>query len=200
MASASYWTPEEDELLCQHYPTSTNTEIQALFPHRPPHGITLRASKLGIRKDITLYENGLPFSGSVIGHLSETEKGYLAGIIDGEGCISMNRHIKKGAAPVYRLFVQISNTSPALKKWLDEHFPKKTYWWKTTHFKRQQWRDCYHWILSGNRQVMVFCREIAPYLVIKKEQAELVAQGYVHLSEEERAALWQKLHELKKHA
>ena len=181
----------------QHYPTSTNAEIRALFPDRPLHGIVIRASRLGIDKDVTLYENGLPFSGSVIGHLSETEKAYLAGIVDGEGCITMNRYIKRGAVPVYRLFVEIANTSPALKKWLDERFPEKTYWRTGV---RQGWKDIYRWSLSGNRQVMVFCREITPYLVIKKEQAELVAQGYVHLSEEERAALWQKLHELKKRA
>lgn len=84
-----------------------------------------------------------------------------------------------------------------MKKWLDERFPERTYWRTVA---RQGWKDIYRWMLSGNRQVMVFCREIAPYLVIKKEQAELVAQGYIHLSEEERAELWQKLHDMKKRA
>lgn len=197
MASAHYWTLEEDELLIQYYPISTTAEIQVLFPNHRPHGITVRASRLGIRKNIMLYENVLPTSESVIGHLPETEKAYLAGIIDGEGCITINRYLQKGRAPIYRPFVQITNTSPALKKWLNERFPERTYWRTVT---RQGWKDIYRWMLSGNRQVMVFCREISPYLIIKKEQAELVAQGYIHLSEEERAVLWQKLHDMKKRA
>jgi len=197
MSTATYWTPQEDEILRQHYATSSNAEIQTLLPGRNLHGIRIRASRLGLHKELPFHETGIAFTESVIGHLSETEKAYLAGIIDGEGCITINRYVKKGAAPVYRPFVEIASTSPALKAWLDERFPEKTYWRKKT---RPGWKDIYHWILSGNRQVMVFCREIAPYLVIKREQAELVAQGYVHLSEEDRAVLWQKLHEMKKSA
>ena len=197
MSTARYWTSQEDKVLHQNYPTSTNAEIEALLPGRNLHGIRIRASRLGLYKELAFHETGMPFTESVIGHLSETDKAYLAGIIDGEGCITINRYIKKGTAPVYRPFVEIANTSPALKKWLDERFPERIYWRTGI---RHGWRDIYRWTLSGNRQVMVFCREIAPYLVIKREQAELVAQGYIHLSEEERAALWQKLHEMKKYA
>lgn len=199
MSTAQYWTPQEDEILRQHYATSSNTEIETLLPGRNLHGIKIRASRLGLRKEQAFHEMGMSFTGSVIGHLPETEKAYLAGIIDGEGCITINRRAVKGRAPVYHLYVSIANTSPALKKWLDERFPERTY----LHIikrKNPKHREGWNWVLSGNRQVMVFLREIAPYLVIKREQAELVAQGYVHLSEEEREALWQKLHKMKKYA
>ncbi len=189
MSTAQYWISQEDEILRQHYATSSSVEIEALLPGRNLHGIKIRASRLGLRKELAFHEVGMPFTGSVIGHLPERDKAYLAGIIDGEGCITINRRrAKPGHVPVYALQVCISNTSRALQKWLDERFPDKTYW-RISH-QNPKWRDCYHWTLSGNRQVMVFLREIAPYLVIKREQAELLAQGYVHLPEEERYALY----------
>lgn len=64
--------------------------------------------------------------------------------------------------------------------------------------QREHHKQGYNWVLSGNRQVMSFLREIIPYLVIKKEQAELLADGYLHLPEEERFALFQKIRDLKK--
>ena len=200
MSAGIHWTPEEDQVLRRHYPTSTNAEIEALLPNRPLHGIKVRASRLGLQKQLAFHEMGMPFTGSVIGHLPETEKAYLAGIVDGEGCITLHRRSPQGKNnPVYALFVEISNTSPALKKWLDERFPDKTYYRFITKAQPHH-KQGYEWVLSGNRQVMVFLREIVPYLVIKREQAELLAQGYVHLSEEERFVLYKKLRDLKKTA
>lgn len=199
MSTAQYWTPQEDEIMRQHYPTSSNAEIEALLPGRRLHGIKIRASRLGLLKALPYHEMGMPLTESVIGHLSETEKAYLAGIIDGEGCITINRRVAKGRAPVYALYVGIATTSPALKQWLEEHFPERVYIRKMTKM-REHHRQSYEFVLSGNRQVIVFLREIAPYLIIKRDQAELVAQGYVHLPEEERYALWQKLRAIKKTA
>lgn len=199
MSTAQYWTPQEDEILRQHYATSSNAEIETLLPGRNLHGIKIRASRLGLRKELAFHEMGMPFTGSVIGHLPERDKAYLAGIIDGEGTITIHRRLQKGVMPVYALYVGIANTSPALRKWLEERFPERVYVKKLPRAKEHH-RQAYDFVLSGNRQVMVFLREIAPYLVIKREQAELVAQGYVHLSEEERFALYKKLRELKKNA
>src|SRR5437016_11235983 len=87
MASSSFYTPEEDEIIRLHYPTATHAEIAQMLPHRTPRGISVRANRLGVLKKKECWEVGIPLSSSVIGHLTEAEKGYLAGIIDGEGCI-----------------------------------------------------------------------------------------------------------------
>jgi regulator of extracellular matrix RemA (YlzA/DUF370 family) len=62
------------------------------------------------------------------------------------------------------------------------------------------WKTGYDWIVSGNRVVAVLLREIAPYLIIKRAQAELLAGGYLHLSAEERDALYLSLRQLKREA
>lgn len=198
MSQSVYYTPQEDEIIREYYPTVSHTEIMQMLPGRTSQGIRVRANRLGVHKNKECYEGGMPFTGSVIGHLSEIEKAYLAGIIDGEGCIMLQRRTHRGVnKPIYALYVSIGNTSPSLKQWLDERIPTKTY----NHIlssKNPKHREGYNWILAGNRQVMVFLREIMPYLVIKKEQAQLLANGYVHLPEEERFALFQKIRELKK--
>ena len=45
---------------------------------------------------------------------------------------------------------------------------------------------------------IVLLQEIAPYLIIKREQAELLVNGYVHLSVEDRDTLYVKLRQLKR--
>jgi hypothetical protein len=205
MAAHSFYTPEEDEIIRLHYPTATQSKIAQMLPMRELNGIRIRATRLGVHKDKECWEVGIPFSGSVIGHLTEAEKGYLAGIIDGEGCILMNREKGKKGDYIYRVFVTIANTSMKLHEWLEEKLPGRGYVRQaypgekrspTSHPER--WKTSYNWTISGSRVAIVLLREIAPYLIIKREQAELLVNGYVHLSSEERNNLYVKLRQLKK--
>jgi hypothetical protein len=170
MSSAPHWTAAEDELLQKQYPTASNAELQALFPARPVAGIRQRAHQIGVRKSLDAHENGMPFSGSVIGHLSETEKGYLAGIIDSEGCIMLARHLGQRDKHVYHLYVSMATTSLALHQWLEQRLPGAGYVRQRQRVKidarptsnQPQWRTGYDWIISGNRVATVLLREIAP--------------------------------------
>lgn len=208
MSSAPYWTIAEDTLLQENYPTASNAELQALFPTRPLAGIRQRAHQIGVRKNLDVHERGMSWDGSVIGHLSETEKGYLAGIIDGEGCIMLARHLGKRGKHVYHLYVSIANTNMALHQWLEQRLPGAGYVRQQHHPETDKrpaanprsWKTNYNWIVSGNRVTAVLLREIAPYLIIKRAQAELLAGGYLHLSVEERDALYFRLRELKREA
>src|SRR5688572_24976410 len=110
MSSGHYWSAVEDSLLRQYYPTASNAALQSLFPDRPLRGIAIRASRLGIAKRKEHWELGMPFTGSVIGHLSETDKAYLAGILDGEGCIRLSRHRSGTTTYVYHIQITITNT------------------------------------------------------------------------------------------
>ncbi len=199
MSSRRYWSATEDTLLRERYPTASNADLQSLFPERPLRGIVIRANRLGVTKRKEYWELGMPFTGSVIGHLSETDKAYLAGILDGEGCIRLSRHRSGTTGYVYHIQITISNTSNSLMKWLDDKLPGTAY---STSLKPQQngagtRKPAFNWVLAGNRRATVFLREIAPYLVIKKPQADLLASGYVHLSDDDRDAMYRRLAELK---
>ena len=195
MSNGIHYTPPEDTIIRCHYPTSTWKEMLALLPGRPQGSIRVRASGLGIRKDKSCWEVGKPNDGPVLANLSEAERGYLAGLIDGEGCLRLSKSRNRNGAPVYHIQVDIANTSRALMDWLNTKLPGTVY-----GQDRQPRRTIYHWKLSGNRRAITFLREIAPYLIIKRAQADTLAGGYVHLSADERVALYERMAQLKRPA
>jgi hypothetical protein len=101
--------------------------------------------------------------------MKKTDLAYVAGIIDGEGWISIkNRTIKNGNRN-YALKVGVGNTNEWLINWLKFSFGgsvclKKK--WLVN--QKQQWI----WDLS-TKQASEFLKLILPYLRLKKPQAEL---------------------------
>jgi hypothetical protein len=95
---------------------------------------------------------------------SEAELAYMAGIVDGEGHIGVHRngrHIASAFA--------VSNTDPRMMKWIQDRFGG------TCCKAKRDWRgnkDLYHWRCYGDLAERVI-RAIYPYLVIKREQADI---------------------------
>jgi hypothetical protein len=120
-------------------------------------------------------------------NLPETTKSYLAGLIDGEGYIAL---IEKGKGPgYYDPRVTITSTSIKIMEWLQTtleglHFYKSRYsYTKSDELSpsrdTQRWKTRYTAVFT-NTQALSLLTAITPYLVIKKEQAELVL-SYVPL-------------------
>lgn len=102
--------------------------------------------------------------------LLEAEKAYIAGIIDGEGSISIV-HRKSGAKRYYRLSCSVSNTSKELMDYLKAKAGGCVYSPNCdSPERRQNRRRLYHWGLA-DRASENLLREVYPYLVIKKKQA-----------------------------
>ena len=98
--------------------------------------------------------------------LSEQERAYVAGILDGEGCLGVGWRLKKYVTPT----VQVSNTKVELLHWLSERFGGAVY----EHAPREGNRQaCYLWTLAGTKALRVI-EAALPYLVIKREQARLL--------------------------
>ena len=90
---------------------------------------------------------------------------YAAGIIDGEGCIQIQKRKSGG----YRMLVLISNTDGRMIDWFIDNFGGR----KKNHLiGHKKWKNCWEWIIYG-RNAGKFLEKIYPYLVIKKEQADL---------------------------
>ena len=89
-----------------------------------------------------------------LAHLSDAERGYIAGIIDGEGCICRDR-------------IRVTNTDKYLLEWLQLKLGgaignQKSY--KENHTK------CYYWNYStvASEQLLI---QVLPYLIIKRQKA-----------------------------
>jgi hypothetical protein len=101
------------------------------------------------------------------------EKSYIAGIVDGEGCVEIQRHKKKGKKRqnhlLGRISIQICNEE--VLKWI-----KKTSGFGNinetplTITGKRRW--CFR--LSKQKDTLIFLKEILPFLKIKRKHAKLL--------------------------
>ena len=109
--------------------------------------------------------------------LPETTKAYLAGLVDGEGCILLTRK-KNGHS--FDVRMTITNTNVDLLDWTYQHIGG-------LYYKRNwEYKDHPTWKISStlvftSQKARSILHALLPYLVIKKPQASL-ALSYFNLS------------------
>ena len=123
---------------------------------------------------------------------------YLAGLIDGEGCISISKQVNnynnRGRSDYiqYGFRISVTNTSLKLMKWLISTFGG-VYYTKREATKKHS--TSYEWRPKGRGNNEEILLGILPYLVIKTEHAK-TGLSYVRLPEQDpcsREILYQKL-------
>jgi len=107
---------------------------------------------------------------------------YLAGILDGEGCISIHcgsgkRYDKRWPTgdkryPKFALGVSIYQQDVRLMKWLVFHFGGQYY----RHPMRKERKDGYSWHAPTGEKGQEFLLALIPYLMLKQEQAKLALE------------------------
>jgi hypothetical protein len=107
--------------------------------------------------------------GIKVRQLSETDKAYVAGIVDGEGGIEVRYGLTRD--PSGR--VTIWNTYKPLIDWLTETIGMGTVTSRIrSNAKVQGTKPCYLWEISSRQNVAALLQQLLPYLKIKKEKAE----------------------------
>jgi hypothetical protein len=95
-----------------------------------------------------------------------TEIAYLAGIIDGEGCFAMHR---RRGTHIFGTQLQIGNTDVRMLHWVREHFGGSVKFEKRSQsHHKPMWR----WA-SATSELESITRAVLPFLIVKREQAEL---------------------------
>lgn len=91
------------------------------------------------------------------------KESYLAGIIDGEGCISIT------GRQLYSVQIQVVNTSKRLIEYLHNNFGGSFHLRKRRTLKH---RPLYSWLVSASaaRRILKKCY---PYLIVKKSMLKL---------------------------
>lgn len=107
--------------------------------------------------------------------LTEVEKAYLAGIIDGEGCIGIGRRrgaTKGGSKPLYITpTLQVKNTRKELLEWLVERYGGGIY--ESIDKRNDRRKPIWGWVVAGQRALRAI-KDARPYLLLKTEQADLL--------------------------
>jgi len=113
---------------------------------------------------------------SIVKKLVDKDAIYIAGLFDGEGCISIvkdNIKIKKDDSyrtPTYTLHSNINMTNKKIIEWLSFKVGGKYYFRQKPILKN--WKPTYCWHLCGEDTVS-FIKQIYPYLKIKHLQAKI---------------------------
>lgn len=107
-------------------------------------------------------------------NLLEAEIAYIAGIFDGEGSIGYYR-TKRGR---YKLNISITNTNFLLLSWLQNKVP----FGRVRVQKRGYWSRIWELEICKRKDVIQFLSTICPFLVVKKEQVNLLLS---HLNTEQ---------------
>lgn len=98
--------------------------------------------------------------------MKKTEAAYLAGIVDGEGSISMTRVGGKRRHAYWRIVLVVSNCDRELIEWLEQWGGATMYDMNRGPNKRPQHR----WTIVGNA-LREMLPKIQPFLIIKAERA-----------------------------
>ena len=107
------------------------------------------------------------------GKYTEADLAYIAGIIDGEGYIGLNKTFTADGRPGYNLCLVIANTDARLAHWLVGHIGGRII---IDEKKRSSvWKPCYCWNLCG-MEASNLLRFVQPFSVIKSEQIDLALQ------------------------
>ena len=122
---------------------------------------------------------------------------YLAGIVDGEGSISIGKHIRKtkigDTCTLYMARLNVVNTNLEVMNFITKVFGKHYLGKERTTSKNRtlptnvsddhklrvlnpNWNICYRWQINGTYAVLEILEKLYPYLIIKKKQAEIVME------------------------
>jgi hypothetical protein len=130
--------------------------------------------------------------------LSDVERAYAAGLIDGEGCIRITSRGLQGGTTFrkgqYTLMVELTNTDYGMVLWMIERFGGSVSHTgeKPEENRKEQW----HWRVGSNKALYVL-DAIYPYIRTKRQQAKLGRrfQRYAQYTGRPASSKIQQLHE-----
>ena len=103
--------------------------------------------------------------------LEEVEKAYVAGIVDGEGTVTLMKHHKN---ETHIPFVGIANNSLELLKWIKSLAGGNI----CSKKKRLPHHNDSYVLNIRQDRALRFLNEIKQYLIIKRRQADLITSRY----------------------
>lgn len=102
---------------------------------------------------------------------SETEKAYMAGFIDGEGCLSIVRAQPRGRTRSigHRPMVIVANTNVASFDIFVKYYGSK----RSPSKKKPNHKIRWVWTCPAGK-IYHLLKDVYPYLILKKKQAEII--------------------------
>lgn len=101
---------------------------------------------------------------------------YMAGIVDGEGSLSIGSYaVTSIGTPQFTTYLSITNTDKNLIDWLVENFGSKSHPFTQNQLAENSRRPAWRWQITGDGLLHI-CEEILPYIVAKRRQVEIMIE------------------------
>lgn len=107
--------------------------------------------------------------------ITETERAYLAGLIDGEGTISILKTVNGKGCENFIASVEVSNTDIRMIRWMKEKFGGNVILSNKKRSREGKWRPLYRIVYRGHN-VEKILNLVVPYLQLKSRNAELALE------------------------
>lgn len=177
------WSDKEDEYLRTHYPNTGLKKLSEVL-NRSKNAVKGRAAKLGIEKTPAGTYDSIVETGNFgcpgVHTLTPIELGYVAGLLDGEGCITASVTRQRYTT----LCLCITNTHRGVIDWLHGKLGGGT-----IQVTENRNKPCFRWTLGNGQAIKEFLRVIAPHLKIKQRQAEIALSWEPRMDAESTARL-----------
>lgn len=175
-----FWTTEEKEILKANWAGCSGPQLLRMLPNKDwvsirHKAVELQLAKKAFAKYWRTYEKIAPIK------LKTIDRGYLAGLIDGEGTIRIVRALKKWYAP----FIQITNTDKRVMDWLQDLLGKKSVGrlYAEKKGRKPNFKPKFVYNIASVQGVKQILEQIVDILKIKKQQALLVLE-FIKMKEE----------------
>lgn len=117
--------------------------------------------------------------------MKKTDLAYIAGLMDGEGCIGIYKNRKhSGKGYTYQLYVSLGQANEWICQYLKFAFGDSITYYNKTRGRQPYWQ----WSTT-TRKALNLLQQVLPYLKLKRPQAELAIKFQLakkHRSEYER--------------
>lgn len=108
---------------------------------------------------------------------TELEFSFLAGIIEGEGCVYIGSHSQNAAtgANYFVTAIQVVNTDERLIDWICKRFRGLKASYTRKQIPKASRKMPYMWKITG-KDVDWICEKCLPYMVAKRDQIEVMQE------------------------
>ena len=104
--------------------------------------------------------------------MSEVESAYIAGMIDGDGCLSIGR--QTNTSDSYRIVIKIVQKDRQTLDWIHEHTGVGHINVQKSYSAHQHGAIYWQYQITSHKDVVGLLERIYPYTVTKKRRCELV--------------------------
>ena len=118
-------------------------------------------------------------------YLTEKQKSYLAGLLDGEGHIDFDANGADSRNPIVTLTMTCEKTVTLFKDLVKGGAVMK----RTRNGMKDHWKDCYTCHITTHKAARL-CEALLPDFVTKQEVAEKLAKHYIYTCEQCEKLFW----------